>query len=812
LLLELWRQKFNNPRIATFWVTMSTHQYSSEITDVSEVFMNTSKALMRFFYAVLMSVLFCALNVHSAEAQATFGVAGSASIVNSLGYTELIGPVTFSVASGTTKSGTLEFFIPDVVFTDTSGLMLVGSGGLTGATIAAVIPSGGDVIINIPAGAGPGSYVTLSGLRISGVGAPFTSLKAAISTSGNSILAGQNSIQVVQNVTNGMIITNNGSSTLTVANNVIVNSPGTYVIAEGFIGSFSSAIGVAGQTNKTQVVFQVSGLPDGISLTFPSPISSDTITGATLATTGGGPQIITNQSTSNRVIYEYNATAVSGIRLDQFTITPTIDITGTVGSGNALIQVAMGPIGAAVPDTDHPSTAIPRYIESFTPSTTTPPAPVIVTNLAFPVPSGLDNDALTISNTDNGTAAITAIARAEDGSLATGISNQVTFNLSAGRTTSVTLKDLFGSGASSAAIAGVELTASNRLIGNSIATVGSNRLGIASPVAAATTYLPFDLVTSADIPVIAIENTSSSDVNAQIVLRSSLGAILGTTARTVKSHGVVRESFSTLFSSGSIPLSGYVSVVASGAVASVLVSNRASHPEEVPSLIPVSSTSTFPFFVFGGGYNTLMTLINASDTLSANIGLTAYTSAGSAMTAQSIVQMLAPGQRQDFDFAGLLGGAAGQVNAGYFILSAQSTTSTPFGSPTVPVYGMVRISTTAFSTAVPLFNDSGAQFYMTPTTETTTAYTGLALVNTSSADVSVTLEVTSATGASLGTTSFTLARNNGIMKLLREFIPQSLPHDNGRLRISGTGNVKVLGFLGTLDSSQLIFLRGETTP
>jgi hypothetical protein len=259
-------------------------------------------------------------------------------------------------------------------------------------------------------------------------------------------------------------------------------------------------------------------------------------------------------------------------------------------------------------------------------------------------------------------------------------------------------------------------------------------------------------------------------------------------------------------------MSGYVSVIAPGAVRSVVVSNRASLPEEVASLVPVNSTSAFPFFVFGGGYDTLVTLINASDSLSANITLTAYTAAGSALTSQPIAQTLAPGQRQNLDFASLFGGVAGQVQAGYFILSSQATTVTPFGSATVPVYGMVRISTTSFSTDIPLFNDSGTQFYMTPTAETATAYTGLALVNTSSADVSVTLEVISATGTSFGTTTFTLPKNNGIMKLLTDFIPQSLNHDNGRLRISATGSVKVLGFRGALDASELLFLRGETTP
>src|SRR5581483_7681712 len=117
----------------------------------------------------------------------------------------------------------------------------------------------------VPAGAGPGSAITLSGLRVSAVGATFTTLNASISASGNSVLAGQNSVQIARGIANGFSLTVTGSPTLTVANSTIVTSPGTYVFGESFVGAFSSAVGVAGQTNKTQFIFQVTGLPDGIS-------------------------------------------------------------------------------------------------------------------------------------------------------------------------------------------------------------------------------------------------------------------------------------------------------------------------------------------------------------------------------------------------------------------------------------------------------------------------------------------------------------------------------------------------------------------
>ncbi|HEY2379835.1 MAG TPA: hypothetical protein VGK48_01515 [Terriglobia bacterium] len=775
---------------------------------------NKSKVLSFVSCGVLTALFFFVVNVHSAEAQATFGVAGSTSVLNSLGYTELLGPVTFFVQSGTTQSGTIEFFIPNIAFTDISGVALVGTGGLAAATLSAVIPSAGDVIIGIPAGAGAGSTVTLSGLRISAVGAAFTTLNAAISASGNLIVAGQNSVPVVRGIASGVSITNNGGSTLLIANNTIVSTPGTYVVGETFLGAFSSTVGVLGQTNKTQIVFQVTGLPDGISLTFPSPIGSDSGTGANVII-GGGPLTITNQSTSNQVIYEYNAAAPSQAILDQFSIMPMVGITGTVGSGSALVQASLGPIGAAVPNTQFPSTAIPRYMASFTPpAPTVPTAPVIVSNLFFPVPSAVNADVLTIANTDSGTAAITAVARAEDGTLANIASNQVTLNLTGQQTNSLALTDIFGSGASAAGIAAVELTSSNHLVANSIATIGSTQFGIASPLDSSKTFLPFDSRTSADVPMLTMENPTGSDVSAQVVLLSLLGAQLATANPTVKSHGALRQSFTSLFPGTSLPLSGTISIVASGAVRTVLLNNPNSQPEETTSLAPVASATTFPYFVFGAGYDTVVTMVNSTSSATpASVSLTAYTLAGSALSSKPVILTLAPGQRQDFEFNALFGtsSSAGSVTEGYFTVSSQSTTNTLFGVAPA-VYGLVRFLTGALATGVPLVANPGTQFYMTPTGETTNTYTGIAVVNATAAAVTVTLTLTSTTGTALGTTSFTLAANNGTVQLLRQFIPLSLPHDNGNLQISATGAVGVLGFRGTLNSSQLIFLRGESAP
>src|SRR5262249_15055886 len=151
--------------------------------------------------------------------------------------------------------------------------------------------------------AAPGSSVTLAGVRVSAVGATFDTLTAALSSTNNSIFAGQNRIAIATGFGDGMTLKVTGDATISGVNDSIVISLGNFQVIEGWVHSFSSAVGVAGQTAKTQIIMQVIGLPDNVSLTFPAVVSSDNGDSATLVTKSGGDETLTNQSTTNRVVY-----------------------------------------------------------------------------------------------------------------------------------------------------------------------------------------------------------------------------------------------------------------------------------------------------------------------------------------------------------------------------------------------------------------------------------------------------------------------------------------------------------------------------
>src|SRR5215471_1878593 len=112
--------------------------------------MATPKGFRYLFSGLLLGLLILVANLNAAQAQAIFQVSSSASTMTNIGQTELVGFVTFTVVSGTTQAGTLEFFIPNATLTNdaSSGISLSGTGGLATATITTVVPGGGVIIIS----------------------------------------------------------------------------------------------------------------------------------------------------------------------------------------------------------------------------------------------------------------------------------------------------------------------------------------------------------------------------------------------------------------------------------------------------------------------------------------------------------------------------------------------------------------------------------------------------------------------------------------------------------------------------------------
>jgi hypothetical protein len=390
--------------------------------------------------------------------------------------------------------------------------------------------------------------------------------------------------------------------------------------------------------------------------------------------------------------------------------------------------------------------------------------------------------------------------------------NEVARDFPSHQTTTLSLKDLFGAGASVTGISSVEIESQNNgLALNGIGSVVGRRFGDGPMAEAALAFLPFDRRTSSVIPLLTVHNASPTDATAIITAKTSAGTSVGSVQRTIASLGAVRESFSTLFPSVSLPLEGYITVSSTVPVRSLLLTG-ADRPDETPTVLSTSNSPlAFPFFAFGNGFSTVLELTNPSDSDAVRVILSAFSANGSSLSAQPFVRTLAPRERQNFDFASIF--ALGGLTAGYFSIALESTAVTnPFASPP-QVAGVVRIGTDTQSAIVPVFLDAGAQFHLTPAAESASTWTGLSILNTTTAATAVTVEAFSAAGSSLGSTTFPLNGNTARIQLLRELLPASLNTENVLLRVTcSPGAIKVIGFRGVANSNELIYLRGETTP
>ena len=176
-----------------------------------------------------------------------------------------------------------------------------------------------------------------------------------------------------------------------------------------------------------------------------------------------------------------------------------------------------------------------------------------------------------------------------------------------------------------------------------------------------------------------------------------------------------------------------------------------------------SSWSVFPYFVIGGGYNTVVTLINASEQ-TAVVTATAFDAAG-AEIARRFTDRIAPQTMEELDWAAILG--TGSLRQGYFALDVvQADRPHPFAS--VPhLAGAVRIEAPGSQAAATLTNERGDEFFFTPVRSDGDTYTGLSILNEGQEEMEVLIEAYAGNGELLDAAELLVAGRATRIGLLR---------------------------------------------
>ena len=674
----------------------------------------------------------------TAWAQAAFSVSSTAATVIRTGHAEPVGALTFAVVSGTTVAEAIAIDLSPAVLT--SDAIVISSGGVQAGFSATADPDAARVALHVPAGIGPGTVVHLEGLRVSIPASGIETLDARISTVENRLATGSRTARVIGRVTDAIVIDPSTDSVYTYnSGRVLIDHLGHFTFSEGFAAAFSPA---------TEIIFQASALPRNTQLRFPATIESQT--GARLTTADGADVKLASGEARDRVIYTFAPSQSSHSTVDVFSFSPVLERPGPVGAGTGFYQVTIGPVGAAVPTRALPSTAVPRYDELLLP-VLGPDLPASKTFL-FPVERGVDTQTFTISNTATAATPLTIRAFDEAGNLLTGsdVTNESAHLLEARQTLIFDLETMFGPGATAGTVASVAIESKNeRSVATKIGTAAGGAYAVHSQAPVEPTYFPFDRRSAREMPLVSVAGAGAADFESRWMLMDTAGAEQASAVREAAAGGAVRGSLDALFdiTAAAVPLAGYVRVES---IEAQFRGNLVDNPGEGTLAVPAlgatrSSRSVFPYFVIGGGYNTVVTLINASDQ-TAVVTATAFDADG-AEIAPGFTTRISPRTMEELDWAAILG--TGSLRQGYFALDVvQADRPHPFAS--VPhLAGAVRIEAPGSRAAAALSNEIGDEFFFTPVRSDGDTYTGLSILNEGPTEMEVLIEAYAADGALL---------------------------------------------------------------
>ena len=739
----------------------------------------------------------------TAWAQAAFSVSSTAATVIRTGHAEPVGALTFAVVSGTTVAEAIAIDLSPAVLT--SDAIVISSGGVQASFSATVDPDAGSVALHVPAGIGPGAVVHVEGLRVSIPASGIETLDARIFTVENRLATGSRTARVIGRVADAIVIDPSTDPVYTyTSGRVLIDHLGHFTFSEGFAAAFSDAI---------EIIFQASALPRNTQLRFPATIESQT--GARLTTADGADVTLASGGSRNWVVYTFApGNGPSHSAVDVFSFSPVLERTGPVGAGTGFYQVTIGPIGAAKPTRALPSTAVPRYDELLLP-VLGPDLPASKTFL-FPVERGVDTQSFMVSNTATGAAPLTIRAFDEAGDLLDGsdVTNERAHLLAGRQTLTFDLGTMFGPGATAGTVASVAIESKNvRPVATKIGTTARGAYAVHSQAAVEPAYFPFDRRNAGEMPLVSVAGAGAADFESRWMLMDTAGVEQASAVREAAAGGAVRGSLDALFgiTAAAVPLTGYVRVESIEAqFRGNLVDNPGEGTHAVPALGATQSRrSVFPYFVIGGGYNTVVTLINASDQ-TAVVTATAFDADG-AEIARRFTDRIAPQTMEELDWAAILG--TGSRRQGYFALDVvQADRPHPFAS--VPhLAGAVRIEAPGSRAATALTNDRGDEFFFTPVRSDGDEYTGLSILNEGPTEMEVLIEAYAADGALLDAAKLMVAGRATRIGLLREFLPELGAADGGYVRVMSTSiRMRALALRGRMDDTRLLHLAAQTVP
>jgi hypothetical protein len=475
----------------------------------------------------------------------------------------------------------------------------------------------------------------------------------------------------------------------------------------------------------------------------------------------------------------------------------TATLTGSSSQTGVIdFQAALIPIGIAVPSAGFPSTDIPRYSERLVPDASVLPGSFGSVQLAFPfrIQSDATYTGIALTNPLDSSVNVTFTPYDTAGNT---LANPKTLTIPANSQISELATDtsLFGpnfnigSSGTIVAIGKTPILPGFYLLGD--ISPGSRLDGATADLNTVSTWVWPTVFHQEPAPFTTFElfNPSASTANVTLTLFNANGAqVLLPAALSIPPSGSVTQSIQEIFPSLNLSSlsGGYVSGQSDTPVTARETFGNALDSNVLPGQ-PAQALTTFfwPHFASGAGYTTELTFINlfAALNTSANLTITLLDTNGTqiAHTTLSVPQLSQAIRTIDRLFPALDGS---RLTTGYVRVDVNPIYVGPFMF-TPLIAGSLRFSSAdgSGSAALPLVTPALSEFVYSHVAETAVYYTGIAMLNTNATAASVSVEVFTAAGTSVGTASLTLQPGQRVAQLLHELMPATAGQSGGWIHV-----------------------------
>jgi hypothetical protein len=503
--------------------------------------------------------------------------------------------------------------------------------------------------------------------------------------------------------------------------------------------------------------------------------------------------------------------------VETFEFDVTVSVQPPAGTGLLAFQGTLLPIGIAVPDSEFPSTDVPRYTERQVPDEVDLQTGTV--QLAFPFRSQADSGSYTgiaLTNPIPFRIKLSMAAYDAGGNLIAGpgITNPVDVTMPRGGQFAKLATEIFGAAFNASGAGTILATAkASTLPGFYLEGGGSqsgNGLdGATADLVPAGHWVWPTVFHQGPSPYTTLQmfNPGAKPATATLRLYDSSGALKATATAVVQPGGTRIQDLRTFFSGLDLQTitGGYLTGTSDvGLVVAENFGNDLDSNVLQGQIAVQRSEYVVPHFATGGGYSTELTIVNTDPSTTARLILTAFDNAGATLGGGPVNLSIPPGNQQVQTLDKLFPSIGSSLTTGYLRIDVESSHLGPY--VTAPaISGSVRFTSAGGtgSTALPLSVAASSDFVYSHVAQDAGYFTGVALINPNPVAVTTSLEVFKADGVSVGSASIPLQPGEKIAKLLFELITGTAGQTGGFVRIRSSLPLVSFSLFGTSDGKSL---------